>query len=316
MTSGFDWTAQRVLITGAGGVLGTALANAVRKMTPAALFTPNRRDCELIDQPATWKMIADLAPTLVFHLAGRVAGIGGNMATPGQAYFENATMNINVIEGARRAGVAKIVAAGTTAVYSDLAPMPMREADIEIGPPHDSEGPYAHAKRGMLAMLQAYRAQYGISFAYLVCTNLYGPNDRFDEVHGHVIPSLIARFHRITKAGERRIVCWGDGTPTRDFLYSGDAAAAFVRAAEVGDGAYNTATGRSQPIGDLVEAIRIASGFDGEIVWDVTKPKGQLRRAYDISRLVGLGWHAETSLNAGIAHTWRFYADNVAHVRR
>ena len=310
------WSAARVLVTGAGGVLGTALLTTLRALSPAALFAPTRADCDLIDQHATWRAIADFRPTLVFHLAGRVAGLGGNLAFTGQAYFENAQINLNVVEGARRAGAAKIVAAGTTAVYSDKAPMPMREDDIEIGPPHGSEAPYAHAKRGMLAMLEAYRTQYGLPFAYMVCTNLYGPNDRFDEVHGHVVPSLISRFHRTQQAGEKQIVCWGDGTPTRDFLYAADAAAAFVTAAESGQGAYNTATGQAQPIRDLVEAIRAASGFDGDIVWDTTKPNGQQRRSYDVSRLRALGWHPATPLSEGIARTWRFYADNAAIVRR
>lgn len=315
-TATLDWSAARVLITGAGGVLGAALAEAVRAKSPAALATPTHAACDLLDQRASFEMIEAFAPTVVFHLAGRVAGIQGNMSFTGQAYYENAQINLNVIEGARRAGASKIVAAGTTAVYSDHAPLPIREDEIGNGRPHSSEAPYGQAKLGMLAQLEAYRNQYGLSFAYLVCTNLYGPNDRFDERYGHVAPSLISRFHRVTTTAEPTITIWGDGTPMRDFLYSSDAADAFIRCAESGEGVLNTATGHSVPIRTLVETIRDVSGFKGELIWDVTKPKGQLARSYDISRLTALGWKPRVELREGIERTYRFFAENVETVRR
>ena len=312
----FDWSGQRVLVSGSGGVLGTALMAALRQRAPAALIAPSRAECDLLDQPATFAMIMRVRPTMVFHLAGKVAGIGGNLAFAGEAFFENAMMNINVIEGARRAGVAKIIAAGTTAIYSDRAALPMRETDIGVGMPHGSEAAYAAAKLGMLAQLEAYRKQYGLPFAYLVCTNLYGANDRFDERYGHVVPSLISRFHRIMEERAAAITVWGDGTPTRDFLHSSDAAEAFIRCAERGEGVFNTATGNALPIHDLVEAIAAVSGFRGEIVWDTSKPNGQQERSYDITRISALGWQARLDLRAGIADTYRWFARSATTVRR
>jgi GDP-L-fucose synthase len=312
----FDWSAQRVLITGGGGVLGTALQAAMRSRAPAALRVLRRSDFDLLDQALVFAAMAEFSPTLVFHLAGRVAGIQGNLSFAGQAYYENALMNLNVVEGARRAGAAKVVAAGTTAIYSDVAPLPMRERDIGMGPPHGSEAPYAQAKLGLLAQLEAYQTQYGMQYAYLVCTNMYGPNDRFDEAYGHVVPSLISRFHRLATEGAASATVWGDGSPTRDFLFSADAASAFLRCAEAGEGVFNTATGNSVPIRRLVETIAEISGFAGEIVWDTTKPMGQLARSYNVDRLHALGWTAPTDLHAGIQQTYRWFADHAATARR
>lgn len=305
---------ERVLVTGAGGVLGTALLAALRGKV-GALCAPTRADVDLLDEAAVNAAWRAFAPSVVFHLAGRVTGVQGNISFGGQAFYDNAKINLNVIEASRLAGARKIIAAGTTAIYSDLAPLPMSEADLWLGAPHGSEGPYGHAKRAMLAHLEAYKGQYGLDFGYLICTNLYGPGDRFDEVYGHVVPSLISRFHRAKTEGLPSITIWGDGAPTRDFLYAGDAAAAFIKVAEQGSGAYNTATGRSAPIRALVETLAEVSGYDGRIDWDITKPKGQLVRAYDVARLTGLGWEAQTSLAQGLRKTYDWYDANLASVR-
>ena len=309
-----DLRAERVLVTGSGGVLGTALLAALRQKV-GALYAPTRADFDLLDEAAVTAAWRHFAPTVVFHLAGRVTGVQGNISFGGQAFYDNAKINLNVIEASRLAGAKKIVAAGTTAIYSDLAPLPMREADLWLGAPHGSEGPYGHAKRAMLAHLEAYKGQYGLDFGYLICTNLYGPGDRFDEVYGHVVPSLVSRFHRAKAEALPSITIWGDGTPTRDFLYAGDAAAAFVKVAEQGSGAYNTATGHSVPIRTLVETLAQVSGYDGQVEWDVTKPKGQLVRAYDVERLTALGWRPGASLAEGLRETYGWYGANLQTIR-
>jgi GDP-L-fucose synthase len=307
---------DRILITGAGGVLGSALRRLTAEMEIEALLAPTRTDCDLMDAKSVTALFTDFRPTIVLHLAGRVSGVQGNITFAGAAFYENAMINLNVVEAARLAGCRKVVAAGTTAIYSDAAPLPMKESDLWLGPPHGSEGPYGHAKRAMFAHLEAYAQQYGLDFGYMICTNLYGPNDRFDEVYGHVVPSLISRFHNAVQTQAPSVTIWGDGSPTRDFLFADDAASAFLTVAAHGSGAYNTATGRSLPIRDLVEAVRTASGFQGEILWDTDKPKGQLRRAYDVTRLSDLGWAPKFDLNAGVKATYDWFAQNTGSVRR
>jgi GDP-L-fucose synthase len=312
----FDWPARRVLVTGGGGVLGTALIAALNGLRPAQLVAPARQECDLLDQTAVFEMLERVKPDIVFHLAGRVAGVMGNLSFAGVAYYENALISLNVIEGSRRAGVSKIVAAGSVAVYSDIASLPMREADIGLGRPHGSEAAYAQGKLGMLAQLEAYETQYGIPFAYLVCTNLYGPNDRFDERYGHVVPSLISRFHRHVTEHEPTLTVWGDGSPTRDFLHAADAAEAFICCAERGAGAYNAATGVSMPIRSLVETISAVSGYRGEIIWDTSKPSGQRIRSYDVGRITALGWKPKLTLRQGIEDTYGWFSRMAASARR
>ena len=312
----FDWSTRRVLVTGGGGVLGTALVAALKARRPAALEAPGRTKCDLLDQATTFAMIEQAKPDIVFHLAGRVAGVQGNLSFAGAAYYENAQINLNVIEGARRAGVAKIVAASSVAVYSDIAALPMNERDIGLGRPHGSEAAYAQSKLGMLAQLEAYQTQFNLPFAYLVCTNLYGPNDRFDERYGHVVPSLISRFHRHVMTRELMLTVWGDGSPTRDFLYATDAARAFICCAERGEGAFNTATGVSVSIRSLVETIAGVSGFRGEIIWDTSKPSGQQTRSYDIGRITAIGWKPILTLREGIEETYGWFSGMADSARR
>ena len=305
----------RVLITGGGGVLGSALRRVLAETPVGALLAPARADCDLLDTGAVNRLLADFAPTLVFHLAGRVSGVQGNISFAGAAFHDNAVMNINVIEAARRAGCKKEVAAGTTAIYSDLAPLPMKEDDLWLGSPHGSEAPYGHAKRAMLAQLEAYAQQYGLEYGYMICTNLYGPNDRFDETYGHVVPSVISRFHNAVIQGLGEIVVWGDGTPTRDFLFAEDAARAFVTVAANGSGAFNTATGAAATIRQLIETVGEIAGYTGQIRWDSSKPNGQQKRAYDISRISALGWKADVALVDGLRQTYDWFSGSLA-VRR
>ena len=311
-----DWASQRVLITGAGGVLGRAVMRALEAAGPAAIAAPARRDCDFTNWDETRAYVAGFQPSLVLHLAARVAGVQGNMSFSGEAYRDNASINLNVIEASRLAGVRKIVAAGTVAIYPTKPGHALSEADIWAGPPHGSESAYAHAKLGMLAQLQAYQQQWGLDYAFLVFTNLFGPDDRFDEAYGHVVPSLVSRFHRLAREDAAEAVVWGDGTPTRDFLFSADAAEATLRCAAELEGPVNVASGQSLPIRDMVEALRDVSGFRGKLMWDSSKPNGQMMRAYDVGKLFAIGWRPRHSLTEGLRATYSWYAANVAGVRR
>lgn len=311
-----DLKSQTILVTGAHGLLGTALRESLRRRGITHVAAPSRAECDLMNDADVRRFWADARPTLVFHLAGWVAGIQGNLTFPADALYANARINLNVIDASREAGVRKIICAGTSAIYSDQVPRPMREDDLWQGAPHGSEAPYGHAKRFALAQLEACREQYGTDFAYLISTNLYGPNDRFDEKNGHVVPSLIARFHRVTAEQSASITIWGDGSPTRDFLFADDAAEGFLAAAESGSGVYNLATGQTRTIHALAKTLQDISGFKGKIAWDTSKPNGQLERSYDVSRLHALGWTCKTGLKQGLKAAYEWYAANQDRIRR
>ena len=225
------------------------------------------KDGDLTDFSSTVALFQQYRPTIVYHLAARVSGIMGNLNAQGQAYLDNVRINTNTIEAARLSGAAKIVAMGSAAIYSDQVALPMREEEIWQGAPHGSEAGYAHAKRGMLAQLQAYQHQYGLDYAYCVSTNLFGPNDRFDEQNGHVLPSLISKFHRAVNEGTP-VTVWGTGRPRRDFLYAPDAARAMRLIGEHFSGPINLASGVHISIQDTVELIRKVIDPDIEINWD------------------------------------------------
>ncbi|GHS90060.1 GDP-L-fucose synthase [Actinomycetota bacterium] len=304
----------KALITGASGVVGRALKS---ELTRAGydVFAADHTHGDLRVAAEAQSLLEEVRPNSVIHLAGRVHGLMGNIGSQGEAFYDNAMMNINVIEASRRVGVSKFVAMGSTAIYSDEVPLPMRETDLWIGEPHGSERGYGHAKRAMVAQLEAYRHQYGMDYAFVVSTNLYGPGDRFDETHGHVLPSLVSKFHRAAVSGDRLVV-WGSGTPTRDFLYSADAAAALRTILEGFSGTINMATGASVTIREAVETLAKVSGFDGEVVWDLSKPDGQHARLYDTSRLRALGWTPKVTLEDGLRETYEWYAQNNASARR
>ncbi len=302
---------MRALVTGATGLMGTALVAELRDAGQEVIGLGSA-DADL---RVSADVIARHRPEIVYHLAARVRGIMGNAGTQGDAFLDNIRINTNVIDAARLAGVRKVVAMGSAAIYADSVPLPMREDGAWAGRPHRSEAAYAHAKLAMLAQLEAYRDQWGLEFAYCISTNLFGPHDRFDEGHGHVIPSLISKFHRAVATGER-VTVWGSGTPTRDFLYVADAARAMRRIGEAGSGAVNLASGQAVSIRAVAELIADVAGYGGEILWDRTKPDGQLRRAYDVSRLRALGIGPGWPLRDALAETYAWFAANAAAARR
>jgi len=303
-----------VLVTGASGVIGTATVDLLRTRGYDVTAVTSA-DADLRDPRATETLLQDLVPEFVIHLAARVGGLMGNAHSQAQMYLENIRINTNVIEAAHNAGVRKIVAMGSVAAYPEGLDLPMRETDIWRGAPHASEAGYAHAKRSMLAQLEAYNSQYGMDYAFALSTNLFGPSDKFDESGGHVLPSLISKFHRAITQGTS-VTVWGSGASTRDFLFSRDAADALVVLLRDGSGVFNVASGRQVTIREVVEELARVTAFDGEILWDPSKPDGQLRRSYDVSRLSSLGWTAKTPLSVALGETFQWFAENVANARR
>ena len=306
---------QCCIVTGATGLLGRAVCDELRASTDMVVVGVGSSDVDLTDFAATRDFFAEHRPKIVYHLAARVAGIMGNMRAQGQGYFDNVLMNTNVVEAARLAGVTKIVAMGSSAIYSDAVTLPMTEDQIWSGAPHPAEAGYAHAKRGMLAHLDAYRDQYGLDYAYCVSTNLFGPHDKFDEKHGHVIPSLLSKFHRAVQEGDS-ISVWGTGSPMRDFLYSKDAAVAMRMIGDRFTGPINLATGSAVSIRDTVDVIKDVSGFTGPLEGDATKPDGQKLRQYDVGKLRALGFRPAYDLRRALQETYDWLVQNAATVRR
>lgn len=301
-----------IVITGASGVLGQALAAHLQKA--GEQVTPlSSSDLDLCDGDATTAYLKELAPRMIFHVAGRVHGLGGNSRYPAEMYFDNIRINSNVVHAAYESKAQKIVAVSTIAIYSSEASRPVNESSIWEGRPHASEAAYAHAKRAMLAQLEAYQAQYGLAYAYPIMTNIYGPSDRFDPQHGHVIPSLVAKFHAAAQNGGA-VGVWGSGSAERDFIYSQDAAAALALIGAKHEGPINVATGETVRIREVVEALQAISGVD-TVEWDATKPDGQMLRNYDVSRLKKLGFTPKVSLRDGLKRTYDWYCDAYPRVR-
>ncbi|MBO9627364.1 MAG: NAD-dependent epimerase/dehydratase family protein [Microbacterium sp.] len=303
-----------MLVTGASGVAGTALVEVLRTAGYDVSGISSAQG-DLRDLSTALAVFEQVQPEAVIHLAGRVHGIAGNTGAQGDMFLDNLQINMNVVEAARRTGARKIVAMGTVAAYPGDVALPMRESDIWSGRPHGAEYGYAQAKRAMLAQLEAYQEQYGLDFAMALSTNLFGPNDRFDEARGHVLPSLISKFHRAVTTGES-VVVWGTGAPTRDFLYSFDAARGLQVLLERGSGVYNLASGMIVSIKNVADQLAEVSGYSGEILWDHGKPNGQMRRDYDMSRISELGWGPAVGFREALESTYAWYAGHVQSARR
>ena len=299
------WTGKRVLVTGGAGFYGSHVVELLKQRGAEHIVVPRKADYDLVDRAATRRLFADARPDIVFHFAARVGGIGANAASPGLFLFENAIMGLHVLEEARLANVAKVIDTGTICAYPKLAPVPFREDDLWNGYPEETNAPYGLAKRLVLAQGQAYRAQYGLATITVLPVNLYGPGDNFDVATSHVIPAMIRKL----SAARDEVVLWGDGTPTREFLYVEDAAEGIVLAAERYDSAepVNLGSGREIAIAELAALVAHAVGFTGTIAWDPTKPNGQPRRKLDVSRAKGFGFAAKTPFEEGLARTVAWY---------
>jgi GDP-L-fucose synthase len=296
----------KVLVTGGAGFLGRQVCAQLTAAGASELVIPRRADHDLTEQQVVRDLIGDTTPDVVVHLAAEVGGIGANLANPGRYFYANAAMGINLIEESRRAGVAKFVQVGTVCAYPKFTPVPFREEDIWDGYPEETNAPYGVAKKSLLVMLQSYRQQYGFNGIYLLPVNLYGPWDNFDLETSHVIPALIRKFVTARDEGNSTVTLWGTGSPSREFLYVTDAAAGIVAATERYDGEepVNLGNGQEVPIKQLAETISKLVGFEGDIVWDTSRPDGQPRRALDVTRAREyFGWQAEVDFERGLRET-------------
>ncbi len=302
-----------IVITGGEGVLGRALQRHLHSLG-RDFVSLSRKVVDLTDRDRCIAAISDIQPSIIFHLAAKVHGLGGNASFPAEIFEQNSRINLNVLEAARKSGSSKIVAVSTVAIYSSDVPKPTSEKSIWTGLPHHSEMAYGHAKRAMLAQLDAYEKQYDTKFCYPIMTNIYGPDDRFDPMYGHVIPSLIAKFHTAATTGTS-VKVWGTGKAERDFLHSRDAARALVILGDTFCGPINVASGGSTKIRTIVDILSKISGVTN-VCWDPGKPDGQLERSYDVSKLEGLGFKTEVELEAGLTETYNWYSQNVDNLRQ
>src|SRR2546422_5724230 len=297
---------NRVVVTGGVGFLGSAVVQKLREHGHRDVFVPRSKDYDLREQQTIMRLYKETRPQIVIHLAAVVGGIGANRANPGRFFYDNAIMGIQMMEYARQFGVEKFVAVGTVCAYPKFVPVPFKEEDLWNGYPEETNAPYGLAKKMMLVQAQAYRAQYGFNAIFLLPVNLYGPGDNFDPETSHVIPAMIRKFVEAKKSRNSEVILWGDGSPTREFLYVEDAAEGIVLAAGRynGEEPVNLGSGQELSIRDLANIIAEEVGFIGKIVWDSTKPNGQPRRCLDTTRArEWFQFEAETPFRQGLRKT-------------
>jgi len=301
---------DKILITGAKGLVGSALVELLKLQGFSNVIELGRQECDLIDTKSTLKLFEKHQPDYIFHAAARVYGIMGNMKNKALSFYDNVMINTNVVDSAQKVGVKKITVMGTGAVYPFPSPgLPLKEDMIFIGKPHHAEDSYAQAKRAMLAMLDAYKESYDLDWAYIVSCNLFGPRDKFDVEFGHVVPSLIKKFYD-AKQNNTSVTVWGDGSAQRDFMYVKDAARVALAIMENISGIVNIGSGTVYKIRDIVNMIAKITDMEEQVVWDNSKPNGQDYRAYDLSKINSIGFKCNYSINDGLKETWNWYVNH------
>jgi len=310
---------QRILITGGSGFLGRHVVESLRARGARDFVIPRSSEHDLRDARATLELFEQAKPDLCVHLAAQVGGIGANRRQPGTFFYGNMAMGLNVLEAARQVGTPKVVVAGTICAYPKFAPVPFKEDDLWNGYPEETNAPYGIAKKALLVMAQAYRQEFGCNFVMVFPVNLYGPHDNFDLEDSHVIPAMIRKFYDAKVAGQKEATLWGDGTPTREFLYVTDAAEGIALAPERYDDPdpVNLGAGFEITMSDLANKIAKLTGFEGNVVWDTDKPNGQPRRCLDVSRArERFGFEAAVGLEDGLAKTFAWYRENEDTIKR
>ncbi len=318
MSNGF-WADQSVIVTGGAGFLGSYVVNTLRERGASRVFVVRSRDYDLRHEEAVRRLFADVQATMIIHMAAVVGGIGANRAHPGRFFYDNLMMGAMLMEQARLARIARFVAIGTICAYPKFTPVPFREENLWNGYPEETNAPYGLAKKMLLVQGQAYRQEYGFNSIFLLPVNLYGPGDNFNPESSHVIPALIKKCLEAVQRGDHEIDVWGDGSPTREFLYVKDAAEGIVLAAERYNDPdpVNLGSGMEISIHDLVALIAELTGFTGEIRYDPSKPNGQPRRQLDVERAwQRFGFRASTTFRDGLRQTVEWYRERVTAAPR
>lgn len=308
------WEDKRILVTGGAGFLGSHLVEKLESYHCQKIFVPRSKDYNLVEMEAVKRVYQDSKPDIVIHLAARVAGIGGNRANPGWFFYDNLMMGAQMMEQGRQFGIEKFIALGTVCAYPKFTPVPFREENLWDGYPEETNAPYGLAKKMLLVQSQAYRQQYGFNAVYLLMVNLYGPRDNFNPESSHVIPALIKKCYDAIESKEDKVVIWGDGTPTREFLYIEDAVEAILLACRRYNKSdpVNIGAGFEISIENLVKLVAKLSGFKGRIICDKTKPNGQPRRRLDTTKAEKeFGFKAKTPFEEGLKKTIEWYRKNI-----
>lgn len=303
----------KIFVAGHRGLVGSAMVRALRASGYENLVLKTHAELDLTDQSAVRAFFADEKPEYVFLAAAKVGGIMANKTYPADFIRQNLAIETNVITAAHEHGAAKLLFLGSSCIYPRLSKQPIPESELLTGPLEETNKAYAIAKIAGIVLCESYNAQYGTNYISLMPTNLYGPGDNFDLETSHVIPALIRRFHEAKKSGAPSVELWGTGSPKREFLYVDDLADAcvFLMNKYDGSGIVNVGTGEDLSIKELAEKVKAVVGFEGDIVWDSSKPDGTPRKLLDVSKLHGLGWHHKTSLDEGLKRTYDWYLKQV-----
>jgi GDP-L-fucose synthase len=318
------WQGKRIIVTGGAGFLGSFVVERLKQRGAGDIVVPRMQHYNLVDAIDVRRLYADTLQNVdpgnvvVIHLAANVGGIGANREHPAEFFYDNLMMGVELMHQAYRSGIGKFVAIGTVCAYPKFTPVPFREDDLWIGYPEETNAPYGLAKKMMLVQAQAYRQQYGFNAIFLLPVNLYGPRDNFNLRTSHVIPALIRKAVEAAENGEKELPVWGDGSPTREFLYVEDAADGIVTAAEKynDEAPVNLGSGREISIKALAEMIVRQTGFEGKLVWQTEKPNGQPRRGLDVTRAREyFGWQAQVPFEEGVRRTIQWFKENRSQIK-